>query len=70
MLYCVGYEGIGGMNLFVDGFFVVEKLKKNDKDFFDFFLLIIFFFYYKFESFYIKVYGLIIELDFFNGDIF
>lgn len=27
MFYCVGYEGVGGLNLFIDGFFVVEKLR-------------------------------------------
>ena len=69
MLHCVGHEGTGGMNLLVDGFFVAEKLKKNDKDSFDFLSSTILPFHYKSESLHIKAHGPIIELDPFNGDI-
>ena len=69
MLHCVGHEGTGGMNLLLDGFFVAEKLKKNDKDSFDFLSSTILPFHYKSENLHLKARGPIIELDPFNGDI-
>lgn len=69
MLHCVGHEGTGGMNLLVDGFFAAEKLKKDDKDSFDFLSSTILPFHYKAESLHLKAHGPIIELDPFSGDI-
>ena len=69
MLHCVGHEGTGGMNLLVDGFFAAEKLKKNDKDSFDFLTSTTLPFHYKDENLHLKAHGPIIELDPFNGAI-
>ncbi|XP_078347691.1 trimethyllysine dioxygenase, mitochondrial-like [Oculina patagonica] len=69
MLHCVGHEGTGGMNLLVDGFFAAEKLKKNDKDSFDFLTSTTLPFHYKSENLHLKAHGPIIELDPFNGAV-
>lgn len=69
MLHCVGHQGTGGMNLLVDGFFVAEKLKKDDRVSFDFLTSTILPFQYKSEELHLKAKGPIIELDPFNGTI-
>lgn len=69
MLHCVGHEGTGGMNLLVDGFFAAEKLRKDDKDSFDFLSSTTLPFHYKSEKLHLKAHGPIIELDPFDGGI-
>ena len=63
MLHCVGHKGTGGMNLLVDGFFAAEKLRKEDKDSFDFLTSMTLPFHYKDENLHLKAHGPIIELD-------
>lgn len=69
MLHCVEHEGRGGMNLLVDGFFVAEQLRKDDRASFDFLTSTTIPFQYKSEELHLKANGPIIELDPFDGTI-